>query len=436
MAARRTYRVSFIGRYREGAAGQVRSLFIGLHESGHIVQEINVGHRPDLLHNPHRHTNGEGPVYVRLGRIAAELMAFRPDVVFLVGDGLTFSRRDMMALQAHAAVVGFTFAGPAVYEAVARYANLFTLHITTSAIAARWHLRDGHTNSLYLPYGVDGRFFVPRVGSGPLQAQVAVIGHATPERIRIADQLAAHCNLRLHGRGWPFHTTGPVRGDDWFQAAWSTRLLVHFPSQAGGHTSPGPGVFEGTAAGRLVLTAYLDELRPQFDYGTEIVGYSGSGDLIGKVRYYLARPGEAAAIAQAGQRRCGRDHTWARRLALLFARLPLSAEAARPWPKVGSGPALRPGNRRLRRHPTLPPGRPGSEDAVSADVVPEGAVSVGVVPQEVGPKEAVPAAAAGPRRRRSHRRRRPGGRHLRPGRQHRRSGGRVGRFRRRGWYRS
>src|SRR5690606_8556740 len=263
-------RVTFIGRYREGAAGQARSLFLGLQELGHVVQEINVGRRPDLLRNPWRRSGGHGPVFVRLDRIAAEIAAFRPDVIFLVGGGLTFTRREMAALREHCAVVGFTLEDPAAAGTVSRYAGMFTLHVTPSLAAARLYREAGCRSTLYLPYAVDARFFVPRPAAPQFQAQVAVIGHATPRRIEIARTLAGQFDLRLHGRGWPFGTTGPVRGDDWFRAAWSTPMLVHIPRSHDGLESPGPGVFEGTAAGRLVFTAYLDELRPHFNYGEEI----------------------------------------------------------------------------------------------------------------------------------------------------------------------
>lgn len=368
MAVRRAYRVTFIARYREGAAGQARSLFIGLHELGHVVQEINVGRRPGLLRNPWRRSGGHGPVLVRLDRIAAEIAAFRPDVIFLVGDGLTFTRREMAALQEHCAVVAFTLADPAVFATVSRYAGMFTLHVTPSLAAARRYQEAGCRNTLYMPYGVDSRFFVPRPVHPQFRAQVAIIGHATPRRMEMARVLAGHFDLRLHGSGWPFCTTGPVRGDHWFRAAWSTKMLVHIPRSHDGLMSPGPGVFEGAAAGRLVLTVYLDELRSHFNYGEEIIGFEDVEDLTAKIRYFLERPGEAAAVAEAGRRRAARDHTWAQRLDYLFARLEGAGEQGRSWPSLDSGPALR-----LSRRPALPAGAPAlSEQAappVAADPV-------------------------------------------------------------------
>src|SRR5690606_41004857 len=128
MAARRAYRVTFIGRYREGAAGQARSLFLGLHELGHVVQEINVGRRPDLLRNPWRRSGGHGPVFVRLDRIAAEIAAFRPDVIFLVGGGIYHPGEEPPSPPQRDPEGGFTTWGPTPPATGARSSGRLTLH--------------------------------------------------------------------------------------------------------------------------------------------------------------------------------------------------------------------------------------------------------------------------------------------------------------------
>ena len=77
-------RITFIGRYANGPTDIVRSLFMGLQELGHTVQEINVGQSPGrFLDNPHRRVGGNGPVYVRYAAVGSMIKDFRPDVILL-----------------------------------------------------------------------------------------------------------------------------------------------------------------------------------------------------------------------------------------------------------------------------------------------------------------------------------------------------------------
>ncbi|MDP2872103.1 MAG: glycosyltransferase [Bacillota bacterium] len=314
-------RVTFICRYTRELTGVVRSILMGLYELGCKAQEINVAGRPDLLDNPMGHRGGNGPVAVRLRRIEAELAAFGPDVIIFCAGGLTFCPKDMAQVKARYPVVGITLSDPDVFPTVSRYAGTFTMHTTNSPLALSWYRSEGIHNTVLLPFAVDSRFFVPWPVDARYRADVAVIGHAWPERLPIAERLVEEFTTRLYGNNWPWASSGPVHGDDWFRAAWSARCLVNFPRTRAGHINVKVGLFEATATGRLVCTEFFEEMGLYFAYGHEVVGYSGADDLVAKLRYYLSHPEEAERVARAGQLRCGTDHTWARRLSVLFTRL-------------------------------------------------------------------------------------------------------------------
>lgn len=79
-------------------------------------------------------------------------------------------------------------------------------------------------------------------------------------------------------------------------------------------------VFEGTAAGALVITDAgvangLDEL---FVPGQEIVTFRDDADLIEKVAYYLEHEDERMAIARAGQQRTLTEHSYTQRVAQML----------------------------------------------------------------------------------------------------------------------
>jgi len=74
-------------------------------------------------------------------------------------------------------------------------------------------------------------------------------------------------------------------------------------------------VFEGTAAGALVLTDSVGNgLGDLFEIGREIVVYRDDAELLEKIAYYLTHQEEREEIACAGYRRTHAQHTYAHRV--------------------------------------------------------------------------------------------------------------------------
>ncbi|MFS2173858.1 glycosyltransferase [Priestia megaterium] len=311
-------RIAFFGRYTEGATGIVRSIFMGLHELGHSVYEINVAARPGLLKNPHRYQGGHGPIYIRWDLVESEVEIFKPDIIIFCAGGLTVEPNILEKLKREYTIVGFTLSDPDVFPTVNQYAHLFDHHTTNSVEALEFYKKKGINNTILMPFAIDSRFFVPRPIDPKLKTNVAIIGHARENRINIAQRLVKEFNTKVYGRNWPFDSLGPVHGEDWFRAAYSTSFLINFPKTGAGYTNVKVGVFEAIATGRLLFTEYFDEMKRFYDYDKEIVGYANEEDLIKKIRYYIDHKDEAEAIAKAGQLRTACEHTWEKRLAKFF----------------------------------------------------------------------------------------------------------------------
>lgn len=328
-AASRPLRVSFIARYPSWeSTGILRSMLLGLHELGCCVQEINLWGEQRAIRNPLRRTGGYGPVFVRFPMVRSRLVDFGPDVILLVAGGLTFTAEDMTEARRLCPVVGMTLSDPDVYPTVSEYADRFDHHTTNSQQARQWYQeRSQDSTTSLMPFAVDARFFVPRAPREAYRTEVAVVGHARPDRLELACRLRDEFGARIYGRNWPWPDTNPVYGEDWFGAVWSARCLVNFPRTGAGYRNVKVGVFEAVATGRLLFTEHLPEMESYFRYGQEIVSYADADDLTAKLRFYLDRPDLAAQIAQAGQLRCARDHTWSRRWAELFERLALRPPA-------------------------------------------------------------------------------------------------------------
>jgi len=73
-------------------------------------------------------------------------------------------------------------------------------------------------------------------------------------------------------------------------------------------------LFEATGVGALLLTDRKDNLHEMFEPGREVVTYDSPDECLAMIRYYLQHEEELRAIAQAGQRRTLRDHSYAVRM--------------------------------------------------------------------------------------------------------------------------
>jgi len=73
-------------------------------------------------------------------------------------------------------------------------------------------------------------------------------------------------------------------------------------------------LFEATGVGALLITDWKENLPAIFEPGREVIPYRSPEECAELVRYYLEHEDERQAIAQAGQARTLRDHTYYQRM--------------------------------------------------------------------------------------------------------------------------
>ena len=79
--------------------------------------------------------------------------------------------------------------------------------------------------------------------------------------------------------------------------------------------------FEAPMCRTCYLTGHSDEIMEFYEIGKEIDTYQSPDELVEKTRFYLAHPGAAEELREAGHRRALRDHTWKRRFEELFRKI-------------------------------------------------------------------------------------------------------------------
>lgn len=320
----RKLRIAHFGRYAEGDTDLVRCIFLSLQKMGHIVQEWNTEFYSECLYDPLNSRGGNGPIYIRLTKIYDRLINFQPDLIICNAGGLTFSQKDVKLLNG-IPVLGITLSDPDVKPTVSSYANNFTWLTTNSILSYNEYREQGVNHVYYMPLAIDDRFLKERLPVSKYISDVAIIGHGRKDRYPIAKELCKNFKTKLYGKNWPFpkNSMGPVRGEEWFNAAYSTKILVNFPRTVKGYINVKAGVFEAASTGKLLFTGYFDEVNNLFEYDKEIIGYGSKEELVNKINYYLKHPEQAQIIGENAKKRCYNEHIWEHRFNKLFKELNL-----------------------------------------------------------------------------------------------------------------
>ena len=111
---------------------------------------------------------------------------------------------------------------------------------------------------------------------------------------------------RLHGEVW---------GSDMFATLRRSQITINHHIDVAQTYANNMRLFEATGCGALLVTDHKDNLDDLFSVGDEVIAYRSLEECAELVRYYLAHPEDARRIAERGQARTFRDHTYTKRMA-------------------------------------------------------------------------------------------------------------------------
>ena len=107
----------------------------------------------------------------------------------------------------------------------------------------------------------------------------------------------------------------PVFGLEMFQRLRDSRVVFNNHIDISPTSASNMRLFETTGTGACLLTDRKKNLPELFEPEKEVLTYASAEECVEKVRYILEHEDERRAIAEAGQRRTLRDHTFANRAA-------------------------------------------------------------------------------------------------------------------------
>lgn len=250
----------------------------------------------------------------------AQVEAFAPDVLYC--QDLSFFPPEVLArLRKHVRLIVGQIACPLPPEAFLKGYDL----ILTSFPHFVPRLRAMGVASEYFRIGFDPRV-LEKLGEVPKDVYASFVGGISRHHgraIPVLEYLARNTPIQFFGYGAdsldadsPIRArhNGEVWGLDMYRALARSRITLNRHINVAENNANNMRLYEATGVGALLLTDRKDNLGELFEVGKEVVAYSSAEEAAELIRYYLAHPDEAQAIARAGQARTLREHTYGHRM--------------------------------------------------------------------------------------------------------------------------
>ncbi|MBW4487536.1 MAG: glycosyltransferase [Trichocoleus desertorum ATA4-8-CV12] len=104
-----------------------------------------------------------------------------------------------------------------------------------------------------------------------------------------------------------------VFGLEMFQTLQNSKITFNNHINISPRSASNMRLFEATGVGTCLVTDWKENLAELFDPDNEVVTYQSADECVEKVEWLLEHPQERVAIAQAGQARTLKDHTFEKR---------------------------------------------------------------------------------------------------------------------------
>jgi len=200
------------------------------------------------------------------------------------------------------------------------------------------YFRGQGTQAELLKLAFDRRV-LERLDVQPAQYDVTFVGGfapSHPDRIEWLERLLENIDIDIFGYGAEqtaedsavrSHHQGHAWGWRMYDVLQRSRITLNRHAQIdvcgrlATNVANNMRLYEATGVGTCLVTEHKTNLAEMFEPGREVVAYEDEADCVEKVRYFLSHEGERRAIAEAGQARTLREHTYAARMEELLEML-------------------------------------------------------------------------------------------------------------------
>lgn len=312
----------------DAAFGTADAYSRNLRSLGHGAHELILNAEPLLRQwmREHRGLRPNDPAPKPHEVLLAQIDEFRPDVLYFQ-DMMAFESRFVRRLAERVPLIVGQIACP--YPTDRDFTGYDLVISSLPNFVDEFRRRGLPTEPLRLGFDAE---LVSRLADvrrdGPAIVHVGGYGAVHAHRNRVLERLARRFDVGLWGYG--IDETPPdsplrpcYRGEAWgldaFRILASGRIAPNGHIREAGPYANNMRLYEATGVGTLLVTENKANLPELFEPGCEVVVYDSAEDCEEKVAYLLDHPAQAEAIAQAGQRRTLRDHTYRQRMTELAA---------------------------------------------------------------------------------------------------------------------
>jgi hypothetical protein len=149
-----------------------------------------------------------------------------------------------------------------------------------------------------------------------------------PSRHAWLEQLCRRLPIQVWGQGveslpaeLPIRKAyrGPAWGIEMYRVLARSRIAINYHIELSGPFANNMRLYETTGVGTLLVTDWKQNLREMFEPGAEVIAYQSADECVEKITRLLNHEEERVRIAQAGQARTLREHTYHSRMSELVA---------------------------------------------------------------------------------------------------------------------
>ncbi len=148
---------------------------------------------------------------------------------------------------------------------------------------------------------------------------IGTLGGKHTKGLDIFEYISNHIKLDLWGPD--SYITKNYHGEAWghemFNILYNSKIAINRHIDVAENYANNMRLYEATGSGTMLITDAKPNLNDLFEAGKEVETYSSKEELLKKIEYYLIHDDERKAIAQAGQKRTFRDHTYRVRMVQL-----------------------------------------------------------------------------------------------------------------------
>ncbi|MCD5391065.1 glycosyltransferase [candidate division NPL-UPA2 bacterium] len=212
-----------------------------------------------------------------------------------------------------------------------RIAPYYDYYFTNDSALINGYKKAGAKNVHFLPFACDPeihrRIHLSDGERESLSSDICFVGQWNPIRQEVLENLTDF-DLKVWGPGWKkkvgkrsklrkkiFGTDSGPYGEDMIKIYSSAKIVLNIHLWFGENEDGiNMRLFEATGCGAFLLSDWKKEIPELFDVGGEIACYSSVSDLRRSIEYYLNNDRKRQAIAEKGQERSYRDHTYLHRM--------------------------------------------------------------------------------------------------------------------------